>query len=231
VLLGAAMQAATGFGFALVAVPLLVVAVGPREAVSALCVLGTVGNVLTLTAERRRPRPLLGEVALLTAWSLPGLAAGAVLLRAVPERAIELLVAVVVLVALALRLRAPRQGRPPSRARTAAAGLASGALSTSTGIGGPPLVFHLLARGLPPAVMRDTLVATFLAASAFAGAVLAAAGAFKLPGGMPLLIAVTAVGYFIGRRVFAALYGERYERVVLMVLALTALAALAAAVK
>jgi uncharacterized protein len=130
-----------------------------------------------------------------------------------------------------LRLRAPRRDRPPTRARTAAAGLASGALSTSTGVGGPPLVFHLLARGLAPTVMRDTLAVAFLAAAALAGAVLAAAGAFKLPDGMPLLIAATAVGYFIGRRVFAALYGERYERVVLVVLALTALAALAAALK
>ena len=53
---GAALQSATGFGFSVVAAPLVFAAVGPEEAVGLLLVLGTEVNVLTLATERRRSR-------------------------------------------------------------------------------------------------------------------------------------------------------------------------------
>ena len=46
---------------------------------------------------------------------------------------------------------------------------------------------------------------------------------------MPFLLAATLLGYTAGTRVFAALYGERYDRAVLCALALTAAIALVAA--
>ena len=58
VVAGAMLQAATGFGFSLVAAPLLFAAIGPEPAVVLLLVLGLEVNVLTLVTERRRPRPL-----------------------------------------------------------------------------------------------------------------------------------------------------------------------------
>ena len=123
-----------------------------------------------------------------------------------PERVIELLVALAVLLAVALRLRAPRGVRPPSTARTAAAGLVSGLLSTSTGVGGPPIVFHLLARGLAPDAMRDTLAVAFLAAGALSAVVLVAVGAFALPAGMPVLLAATVAVQLACPCAFAALH-------------------------
>ena len=78
--------------------------------------------------------------------------------------------------------------------------------------------------------MRATLATVWLAAGVLSVLVLVATGVFALPAEIPLLIAVTAVGQLVGRRNFAALYGERYERAVLVVLAVTALAALVVAV-
>ena len=52
------LQAATGFGFSLVAAPLLFAAIEPEPAVVLLLVLGLEVNLLTLATERRRPRPL-----------------------------------------------------------------------------------------------------------------------------------------------------------------------------
>ena len=52
------LQAATGFGFSLVAAPLLFAAIEPEPAVGLLLVLGLEVNLLTLATERRRPRPL-----------------------------------------------------------------------------------------------------------------------------------------------------------------------------
>src|SRR5918992_3467616 len=163
-LLGATLQSAAGFGFALIAAPLLVAALGPRPAVSAIIVLALIVSALTLAGEHRRPRPNTREAVALVGWSLPGLLAGALLLGVAPERALKVLVAVVVMVAVGLRLLgAPPRLLPWSHPRAAATGLTSGALSTSTGIGGPPLVFHLLGRGLANVQMRDTLAVVWLA--------------------------------------------------------------------
>lgn len=230
VLLGATLQSATGFGFALVAAPLLASTLGPRTTVSTIVVLTLVITTLTLIAERRRPQIDRRETIALIGWTVPGLVAGALVLRAVPERALEVLVAVAVLAAVGLRLRSRAQRRCWSHSRTAVTALTSGVLSTSTGIGGPPLVFHLLGRGFSRVLMRDTLAVVFVVGGMLSTGVLLATGSFTLPAEMPLLLAATLIGYGAGRRIFAALYGERYERVVLGALVLTAVIALVAAV-
>ena len=51
VLAGAALQSATGFGFALVSAPLLFVAITPAHAVGLLILLGLVVNLMTLGTE------------------------------------------------------------------------------------------------------------------------------------------------------------------------------------
>src|SRR4051812_50043155 len=52
------LQAATGFGFSLVAAPLVFAALEAEPAVGLLLVLGLEVNLLTLVTEGRRPRPL-----------------------------------------------------------------------------------------------------------------------------------------------------------------------------
>ena len=93
VFLGASVQSATGFGFALVAAPILFALLGPREAVTAGVLLGLMLNVLTLATERRRRRSWCADARTLVAWSLPGLVLGAVALRELPERPLAVLVA------------------------------------------------------------------------------------------------------------------------------------------
>lgn len=51
--LGAALQSATGFGFALVSAPILFALLGPQEAVTAGILVALVLNGLTLLAGRR----------------------------------------------------------------------------------------------------------------------------------------------------------------------------------
>lgn len=226
--LGATLQSATGFGFALLAAPLLVAVLGPRPAVSAIVILALIVTALTLAAERRRPRVDARETVVLVGWSVPGLLVGALLLGALPERGLKVLVAVVVLLGVGLRLLGASRQRGWSHPRAATAALTSGVLSTSTGIGGPPLVFHLLGRGLPRALMRDTLAVVWLAGGVLSAAALVATGTFSLPPEFPYLVVATLVGYVVGRRLFATLYGDRYERVVLGALTVTAVIALVA---
>ncbi len=122
VLAGAALQSATGFGFALVAAPILFALLGPQEAVSAGVLLALLLNGLTLATERRRPAVLWRDAVVLVAWSLPGLALGALALRELPERPLSVLVALAVLAALGLRVRSRSRSRSSARRRARGAG-------------------------------------------------------------------------------------------------------------
>lgn len=227
---GAVLQSATGFGFALVAAPVLFTVLGPQEAVSAGVLLGLLLNGLTLATERRRPVVLGRDVRRLVLWSVPGLGVGALALRELPERPLSALVGLAVLAGLAVRLRGGAVAPRPRAWHAPAAGAASGALATANSVSGPPLAFYLLARGATPAAMRDTLAAVFIAQSVLALPVLALSATFTLPASVWALLLAAVVGQVAGRRAFAWLPGERHEQAVLAVLVLSALGALAAGV-
>ena len=114
---GAVLQSATGFGFALVAAPLLFPALGPQEAIGTLLVLACVGSLLILAAERRRPRPLGRDATAIIAASLPGAIAGIVVLRSLSPATLQYAVTVSVDGGAAR----PLEGRP-STGLTAASG-------------------------------------------------------------------------------------------------------------
>jgi len=246
VMAGAALQSAVGFGFALVAAPLLYAAAPSAEqAVGLMIVLGLEVNLLTLLAERRRPDPEWGDVVPVVAWSLPGALAGVAVLRALDAVALQLLVTAGVLAALAVNLRAERRARVAPRAAAPArssaprarwarplAGLASGSLSTSTSTGGPPVALLLMSRGLRPHVVRDTLTMSFVGFAAVSVAALALTGT---RGAVPdatwvaALVPLTAAGQLAGRPAFSRLAAARsYERVLTVVLVVTVVAGLIA---
>ena len=230
VFLGATLQSATGFGFSLVAAPMLFALLGPREAVTAGVLLGLLLNGLTLATERRRPEVLGSDAWRLVAWSVPGLVLGAVALRELPERPLSALVGLAVLAGLAVRLRGSKVAVRPRAWHAPAAGATSGGLATANSVSGPPLAFYLLGRGATPAAMRDTLAAVFIAQSVLALPVLLISATFAVPAAVWALLAAALAGQLAGRRAFAWLEGERHEHAVLAVLVLSALAALAASV-
>jgi uncharacterized protein len=233
VMTGAALQSAVGFGFALVAAPLLYAAApSPEQAVGLMIVLGLEVNLLTLLAERRRPDPVWSDVVAVIAWSLPGALAGVAVLRALDAVALQVLVTVGVLVALAANLRGARNGTVPAshgdghRPRWArpVAGVASGALTTTTSTGGPPVVLLLMARGLRPHVVRDTLTASFVGLALIGAAALALTGtrdAVPDAAWIAALVPLAAAGQLAGRRLFARIAARSYERVLTAVLFVT----------
>ena len=234
VVIGAALQAATGFGFGLVAAPLLYAAAGPPEAVGLLVVLGLEVNLLTLGTERRRPQPLMPETALLLAWAVPGLALGILALRSLDATTLQIALTVGVFATLAVRRYATRhsaEGSHPRLPRGAlpVTGVTSGALSVSTSTAGPPLVLYLLARGARPGQTRDTLTANFLGLVPLAVLALAISGttsAIPDPLVLAALVPLTLLGHLAGRPVFARLAEGRYELALTVVLVATALGGL-----
>ena len=215
VVAGVMLQAATGFGFSLVAAPLLFAAIQPEPAVVLLLVLGLEVNLLTLGTERRRPRPLKRSTTWMLACALPGALAGVAVLRALPAEALQLAVTLGVVATLAARR--VRAAHVPAWA----AGVAAGALTTSTTTNGPPMLLHLLGRGATPAQVRDTLTTCFVGLAAIGAVALFGTGDPELPDGVLTLALVPAVlaAHLVGRRGFARLaQGGRYEVVLTVVL-------------
>lgn len=229
---GAALQSATGFGFSLVAAPIVFAAVEPQEAVGLMIVLGTEVNLLTLAGERRRPRPAWRESAVILVAALPGAVLGVAVLRALDPVALQVAVSVGVVATLAARRLSTGRHTPGWAAPIA--GLAAGGLTTSTTTAGPPLLVYLLGRDLTPVALRDTLPVCFLGLSVVGVAALLVT---NTRGAVPdallvaILVPVVAVGHVAGRPLFGALARSgRYDRVVTAILLVSLAAALATAI-
>ncbi|MEX2293456.1 MAG: sulfite exporter TauE/SafE family protein [Acidimicrobiales bacterium] len=232
VLAGASLQAATGFGFGLLAAPILFAVIDPQPAIGLLAVLGPEINLLTLLTEGRRPQPLGREVLVLVGFAGPGALIGVVVLRSLDEVWLQVMLSAGVVVTLVIRhvLTSDTTSRtvlpdgPRSRPTWSAplTGVLAGALSTSTSTPGPPLLLHLLGRGARPSVVRDTLTACFLALGLVTPiALLVTRTTEAIPDAAltATLIPAAAIGHILGRRVFARLaHGPHYELVVTIVL-------------
>jgi uncharacterized protein len=225
VLLAGAVQSGTGFGFSLTAVPALAAVYGPAVAVSTATCASLLQNALTLAGERRRPETLWRVVGVVVLAGLPGMVVGALVLKKASEDALHLLVAFAVLASVAVR--ALRPAKPGSGVL---AGAIAGAMSTSTGINGPPIVLHLLGRDITPMQTRDTLAAYFIATGVLTIVILSLAGTFHLSPYWGLALVAAAVGQFIGRGLFMRLDKEQHERITLALLVISALVAAAPAV-
>lgn len=232
VVVSAALQSLSGFGFALLSVPILVVLIGGPQTVSTVLITGTACDLAILALRRSVPRPAGREVLVLGLWSAPGMLAGAWLLGILPSRWLQVFVACLVILTVALRARSAGAPRAPAVRRpgwAVAAGFTSGALSTATSLGGPPTVLYLAQRGLAPRTMRDTLVTLSLVRLPLSLLALVTAGVWEVyEHWLPLIVAALA-GQFLGTMAFHRFAGSHYDRIVVTLLTASALAALVAA--
>jgi uncharacterized membrane protein YfcA len=221
-LAAASVQATTGLGFALVLTPVLFALLAPAGAIVTATVLGLELNLLVLLGERRRPRVAWSEIVPLLIAAVPGTVFGILLLRALSKPVLQISVGVAVIAAAIVRARVDRSahGRGNAPARLAL-GFTSGALTTSTGVSGPPLALWLARRGLTPGELRDSLSAIFLAI-----------GIIALLALVPVLhrahldladiaagLACVVGGHALGSRAFARLKSHWFDPLLLMVIA------------
>jgi hypothetical protein len=204
-----------------VAVPLLALALGPVTAVVAVTLASLALSGWAARRERRHVNRGLART--LVVSGLLGLPIGLVLIRALSPGALQVLMAVTVLAALTLVLRRTRL--PAAGTATAGAGLLSGALLTSTGMNGPPLVLVMSGRGVTPHTFRATLQTVLCAQDAAAVIGFVLIGALSAPALVAALVGVIAapLGWRLGDLAFHRIPAESFHRVVGFVLASSAL--------
>jgi uncharacterized membrane protein YfcA len=187
-----------------------------------------------LFGERRVRRVRRTDIAVLLVPAPPGLAAGALLLQVVPKPALQITVGLMVCWAAALRAShsTPGAGVPSTRAAGWATGLASGTLTTSTGLNGPPIALWLAARGAEPEEIRDSLQACFVVLGVLGAPMVGALTTQTTPAPdlmlTGVLLPLVAVGHFLGRRTFRALGDRRYRLGLTALIAATGVVSVAA---
>jgi uncharacterized protein len=232
---GAAVQAATGFGFALLAAPLAFAALDSHEAIGLLLLLGMEIGVLTLATEGRRPQPMVRRCAIVLAWAVPAAVAGVAVLRALDAVTLQIAVSLGVAATLLVRRRAPAERvGPEPRWAAPVTGMSAGALVTSTNTSGPPLLLYLLGRGDEATRVRDTLTVCQLGLSVIGAAALVATGTpDAVPRGwlVAVFVPLVALAHLAGRPLFAHLAASgRYEPMLNGTLVIAVVAGLVTAV-
>jgi uncharacterized membrane protein YfcA len=157
--LGAAfIRGLTGFGFGILLVPILALALTPVEAVLALNVMA---GLLALSeiryVLREAERSALTISALLVLTTLPGL----LLLDALAPAMARLLIALVALSAFAAVLLPRRAAAVPGPVTTGLVGLSAGVLTGFAAMPGPPVVPYYVGRDIPRITAKASMIGIF----------------------------------------------------------------------
>jgi uncharacterized membrane protein YfcA len=160
------LQAVSGFGFAVLAVPLYLLLVDPVQAVQLAIILSTALSFAVIPGLRRTIAPAL--LLRLGAGSLAGLPIGLFSFRHADRLLVRLVVGATILafgvLMAGLRFRGGRRPWAPfgrTRNRDLAAGAVAGVATALVGMAGPPVLIYLLLAGTAAQTVRATLLGFF----------------------------------------------------------------------
>ncbi|MDF2671443.1 MAG: hypothetical protein K0R67_3749 [Paenibacillus sp.] len=155
VLISVLIQSSTGFGFAIIAIPLLMLQFEPHTAIFLSGAISLVSCYSALPSIWRTiERATLFRV---FTGSLIGLPLGGFLYFTMPVEWLKLLVSLCILAATAFMIK--QVVFPLGKGRRI--GIVSGALTTSVGMPGPPLILLLTMQGLNKQAFRSTSIAFY----------------------------------------------------------------------
>jgi len=226
---GAFVQALSGFGFALVAVPLASVVVAPSRAVVIVSLASLLTSVRNAVAARGQiERPVANRMTLAALVAMP---LGLVVLETVDDRPLRLTIGVVVAIAAVL-IALGVELRRGTVATDLITGFISGVLNTSTGTNGPPLVIGLRAHRLGIVRFRGTMAAVFIASGVVALVLFALRGRI---GGREVAVAAISLPFqlgtaFVGDAAGRRLPDHRFDHMVIGLLLASAITAILAAI-
>ena len=158
------VQSLVGFGFALLAVPLMIIVIDLQSAVIVSSIVGSLSNLLQCWQLRRDIDRVLAKRFLLA--TVLGAPIGLVLFIYANQSALKIVLGVSILFGVAVLSRGMELQHVSSWLDWLM-GAISGVLLMATSTNGPPLVFVLQARKIAPTTFRATLNLVFLVSGAF----------------------------------------------------------------
>lgn len=222
-------QVIAGFGFALLAMPIMTLAVPVEQAVVVSTLLGMVSTSwMGWHLRAAVDRPIAKR---LTLAAFAGMPLGLWILNVVSDKALRLTLGIAVLIATGLLIRRINLAHV-GPTLDIGMGFISGVLNTSLSTNGPPLVFDLQARQLEPTEFRATISAVFALSNVVGLALFIADGKITTEGLHAALVAIPAwvVGQGLGWPVRRHIQGERFRVMVLVLLFFAGTAAVVFAV-
>ena len=228
-LVAATVQVVGGFGFAIVAVPLLTFVLSPATAVQCAIL---VEMPLILFVSLHEAGWVHKRAALqLGGWSLVGVPLGVITMRALQGRVLSIVLGILVL-ALALTVRRPIRSAPAAPWSARLGGALSGLLMGVSAMSGPPLVAALRHFDLQPRELRATASAVFALQGSVAMAILLATSSLghRVPVAAALGVTGVAAGWLVGNPTFARVDAHRFTSIVILLLVISALATIVRAV-
>ncbi len=225
--LAAFVRGLTGFGMAILLVPLLGLMILPIEAVTVSnlvgLLIGLAGIRASWAAADRHSVLIIGGLAMVATplglW---------LLYLTPPELARLLLAGVAILAFVVVLLPSHPDGHRHHVAETAATGLAAGVLTGFAGMPGPPVVPYYMRQAIPGARARASMLVVFFATSL---ASTSAALAMGLAGHPTALLALTLfgpvlLGNWLGGKLFGRVPDRIWRWLVALLLGVSALAAM-----
>ena len=229
-LLAGMVTGLTGFGLALISTPILLFVYEPRTVVVLTAIFSIFINTAVVWDSWHEARRRLSLALFVPA--LFGIVVGVEVLGVIDPVYLRLGVGAIVVFSALLLVRDIELPGANTRWGTLVAGSASGALSTSTGLAGPPIVLLLASRGLPKHEFRGTSALYFLPISIAGLAVLALRGlveAPEVPLGL-LLVPAAIAGKAIGTALLKHVSEKAFRAVTLALVILTGTLGVATAI-
>lgn len=216
----------TGFGMAIILVPLLGLIVTPGEAVVIGILLqlliGPVGIKIIYADADRRSALMIAAVAMLATplgiWVLMG----------TPKDVARLLIAVIAIIAFLLVLLPVKPDHKPGAMETVLTGIASGILTGFAAMPGPPVVPYYLRQPIEPVVARASMMLVFFA-TAIAGTLSSIALGlvhWRLAWLSLVLFPAVLLGNWLGKMCFGKVSTPVWRTMVAVILGIAGISAL-----
>ncbi|MBS9479192.1 sulfite exporter TauE/SafE family protein [Ancylobacter radicis] len=225
-LVAGATRGFSGFGGALIFVPLVSAVFGPKIAAPTLLVIDTALTLPFLVTAFRAC--VWRQVAPLAIGAVLTVPAGVALLQWLDPLALRWGFCILSLAMLALLVSGWRHSGRQHLPTTLGVGMLAGVLGGAAQMSGPPVVAYWLGSGQPSALVRANLFGFFALATLASGTAYLANGMITREVGLlsAILGPAYAIGLYAGNRAFRGASDDHFRRVAYAIIALAALSSL-----